>query len=296
MLVVEQHGDALRVAAPAKINVGLRLLGKRPDGYHEIESLVMAVNLTDTLEAVPTDGSEVSLSVRPDGADAPQDESNLVVRAARLLQQECGCSRGGRVTLTKRIPSQRGLGGGSSDAAAALVLLSRLWDLDCSTADLAALAAQLGSDVPFFLNGPLAIMRGRGERIEPLDGTPDVHVVLVVPPFGLPTGDVYGHAKLPLTGGGGTVSVWAACLMAGHIVELGQHLCNDLEPAAQALNSNMARLCSMLKRAGAVCVSMTGSGSALYALANREEEAWRVVNDLDLGAGVAVHMLTPWHS
>jgi len=295
MLVVEQHSDALRVAAPAKINVGLRLLGKRPDGYHEIETLVMAVNLADALEAVPAEGPEVTLSVRPDGADAPSDESNLVLRAARLMQQECGCSRGACLTLTKRIPAQRGLGGGSSDAAAALVLLARLWDLGCSTADLAVLAARLGSDVPFFLNGPLAIMRGRGERIEPLDGSPHVHVVLVVPPFGLSTAEVYRHAKEPLTPHAGAASLWATLLVSGHVDELGRRLCNDLESAAQALNGDMKRLCNVLRRAGAACASMTGSGSGLFALVRREEEARRMAADLHLGAGEVVHVLAPWH-
>jgi len=142
MLVVQQHGDALHVAAPAKINVGLRLLDKRPNGYHDIESLVMAVSLADRLEAVPARGPQATLSVRCDGADAPADASNLVLRAAGLLQQEYGCSRGARLTLTKRIPAQRGLGGGSSDAAATLVLLSRLWELGCTKADLVALAVR----------------------------------------------------------------------------------------------------------------------------------------------------------
>ena len=297
MLVVQRHGDRLRVDAPAKINVGLRLLGKRPDGYHEIESVVMAVGLTDTLEAVAADGSAVTLSVRPEGADAPADESNLVLRAARCLQEASGSGRGAHLTLWKRIPARKGLGGGSSDAAAALMLLSRLWRLDWPAGRLAALGADLGSDVPFFLNGPLAVVRGRGEIVEPLHNRVNVWVVLIVPACDLSTKEVYRCSKPPLTRLAEGVSLkWIPLLLEGHVEERARHLVNDLEPAAQALCSDLVNVRAVLEKAGLVCVSMTGSGSAMYALVARHEDAQSMARTLELDAGTTVHVLAPWNS
>jgi len=313
VLRVVEEGSRLRVETPAKINVGLRLLAKRPDGYHELESVVMAVTLTDTLEAEATPDGSVTLEVRSEGAEAPADESNLVMRAARRLQAWVGGAAegqghvarsgrptvapggaGARLVLTKRIPARRGLGGGSSDGAAALVLLNRLWGLDLRGEELSRLAAELGSDVPFFLNGPLAVMRGRGDIIEPIDQRVNVWVVLLCPPFGLATRDVYQRAEVPLTSAVGQSRLVWSLLVRGRIEELGRHLVNDLEPAAQALNSDMSRLRRLLEENGAACVSMAGSGSAMYALCATEVEARTIAGAIMPGAGAGVRVLSAW--
>lgn len=296
MLKVERQGDVCCVEAPAKINVGLRLLGKRPDGYHEIESPFLAVDLTDTLEATAVPDGDLRLGVVADGAEAPADESNLVLRAARLLKERSGVGRGAAIRLVKRIPAARGLGGGSSDAAATLVLLSNLWGLDWPAEELRPLAAELGSDVPFFLNGPLAIIRGRGERIEPVAGPVKAYIVLVVPPVRLATKDVYRASRPPLTAHAEGVSLeWITLLKGGHIRELGCHIMNDLEPAARELYSGLVKVRSALREQGAACVSMTGSGSAMYALVATREEAEGLSRGLDLGREFRVRLLAPWN-
>jgi 4-diphosphocytidyl-2-C-methyl-D-erythritol kinase len=296
MLSVQRHSDHLRIEAPAKINLGLRLLGRRDDGYHEIESLVMAIGLTDTLEARPAPGAAIALSVDAAPVEAPADESNLVLRATRLLQKESGTDKGARIALRKRIPVGRGLGGGSSDAAAALVLLNELWELGFAGNRLKAFAAELGSDVPFFLGSPLSVTRGRGEVLEPLEYQAEVGVLLVVPPFALTTKDVYQRWEPPLTTGSQRARLWVALLRDGMLEDLGRCLVNDLEAPARALRSELLELRQALESVGAPCVSMTGSGSAMYALASDRQEARRMAQHLQVGADTEVHILAPWNS
>ncbi|NIA20981.1 MAG: 4-(cytidine 5'-diphospho)-2-C-methyl-D-erythritol kinase [Anaerolineaceae bacterium] len=296
MLSIERHNDHLRIEAPAKINLGLRLLGRRDDGYHEIESLVMAVSLTDTLEARSAGDASLTLDVQADPASAPADESNLVLRAARLLQQTTGTDKGARITLCKRIPAGRGLGGGSSDAAATLVMLNDLWGLRLDNDRLEDLAAELGSDVPFFLGSPLSVMRGRGEVLEALDDEAEVGVLLVVPPFPLATKDVYQRWVPPLTTGSGGAKLWLALLRDGMLEDLGRCLVNDLEAPARALRSELLELRQALETVGAPCVSMTGSGSAMYALVADCQAARRMAQHLRVSADTDVCVLAPWNS
>ena len=294
MLKVRRHDGLFVVETPAKINVGLSVLGKRGDGYHEIESLVVAIGLTDRLEGRRAADGEVRLTVESQDGETPADESNLVVKAARVLQRHTGVASGAAIRLEKHIPVGRGLGGGSSDAAAALVLLNEMWELGLSGERLAELAAGLGSDVPFFLGGPVAIMRGRGEVIEPRRTRVRGRIILLAPPFGLATREVYGRVRPGLTKSGGRAILWDGRLRGGNLNELGRELVNDLEAPARSLRGEMADLRGALEKAGAVCVSMTGSGSAVYALVGSEEEAKRVMDNLRVGAGVEVHVLAPW--
>ncbi len=294
MLKVRRHDGLFEVATPAKINVGLSVLGKRPDGYHEIESLVVAISLTDRLSGRPMADGVVHLTVESQNGETPADESNLVMKAARLLQRQTGVVRGAALLLEKHIPVGRGLGGGSSDAAAALVLLNEMWDLDLSGEKLAELAASLGSDVAFFLGTSVAIMRGRGEVLQPRPTRVPGWVILLSPPFGLATKDVYALVRPGLTPGVGRAILYEEWLCRGSLAELGRQLVNDLEAPARSLRGEVADLRGALETAGAVCVSMTGSGSAVYALAASEEEAKRVMGNLRLGAGVEAHLLAPW--
>ncbi len=187
----------LRYRAHAKINLGLEVLGPRPDGYHEIRTVYQSIGLCDTLEFHPAAGgmaltcSDPTLST---GVD------NLVLRAARALQEATGCGKGARIHLAKRIPMQAGLGGGSSDAAATLLGLCRLWRLAPAPELLRDLARALGSDVPFFLVGGTALGAGRGEEVYALPDAPPMHLLVLPGTAGTPTGEAYRLLDERLTG------------------------------------------------------------------------------------------------
>ena len=182
----------LRLRAPAKINLTLEVLGRRADGYHEVRTILQAISLSDEIEFELA--PEVSLAVEPAGA-APV-EGNLVLKAAELLQRETGTAQGAAIRLTKGIPMAAGLGGGSSDAAAALLGLRRLWGIDIDADRLRELAAELGSDVPFFISGGTALAEGRGERLTQLPPLTRKSVVVMFSPFaetGDKTAQMYGR-------------------------------------------------------------------------------------------------------
>ena len=188
-MCINRYADDVVAWAPAKVNLHLEVLGKRPDGYHEIATLMVAIRLFDTLVFRDEPTGDIRLQCTRHGLSTGPD--NLVVRAAHLLQQHAGCQRGAAIRLVKRIPLAAGLAGGSTDAAATLAGLNELWKLGLGREELANLAARLGSDIPFFLDGPAAWCSGRGERVKatPLGATLDF--VLLCPPFGLSTADVY---------------------------------------------------------------------------------------------------------
>lgn len=177
------HAESL-----AKVNRYLRVLGRRGDGYHELDTMFQTIDLADGLQVVEADAG---LTLACDDPAVPVDDRNLVIRAGKLLAREAGIAAAAAISLRKRIPAGGGLGGGSSNAAVALVLLARLWKLPFSEADLARLASQLGSDVPFFLCGGTARGTGRGEWIEPMPDAPGAELLLVIPPFPVSTGAVY---------------------------------------------------------------------------------------------------------
>jgi 4-diphosphocytidyl-2-C-methyl-D-erythritol kinase len=187
----------LAAQAPAKINRELRVGRLRPDGYHEILSRMVSIDLADRLVAEPWPTIEFSC----DDPAVPAGDDNLVVRAARLLADRAGVRTGARLRLEKRTPMGGGLGGGSADAAIALRLLARLWDCEDRAGDLAALAAELGSDVPFFLSGGEAEVSGRGESVRSVPDGPPTPLLLLLPPFSVSTGAVYrayaGRGRLP---------------------------------------------------------------------------------------------------
>jgi len=189
----------LTCLAPAKVNRELRVGELRPDGYHEILSRIVSIDLADRLHAEPADELEFSC----DDPAVPAGDGNLVVRAARLLAARAGVPARARLRLEKKVPMGGGLGGGSADAAAALVALASLWELPADAVPLAELAAELGSDVPFFLSGGEADVAGRGERVSPLEDEDGeaAELVLLVPPFSVSTAAVYrayaGRGRLP---------------------------------------------------------------------------------------------------
>lgn len=288
--------ETLRVRAPAKVNLRLEILGERPDGFHEIDSVFLTVSLHDTIEFRRADDS-MSLELEviaasgsatgTPGPALPGVESNLVLRAAGLLREHasrqggaagrgCGLS----IRLHKAIPLGAGLGGGSSDAAATLVALDRLWHLDLEPSRLVELAAELGSDVPFFLRGGLARVRGRGERVDALvtDVPPEsFHAVLVSPSLEVPTALVYKKLRslreegISLTRSAPLNTMKIGTLVRG--IREGRFLRNDLQAVAFLLFPELRRLHDVLERESFVGVLMTGSGSTLFGLCRGRDEA-----------------------
>jgi 4-diphosphocytidyl-2-C-methyl-D-erythritol kinase len=259
----------VRVRAPAKVNLFLEVLARRADGYHELATLMTAVSLYDTLEfkeelsgATRLDCDHPSLSTGPD---------NLICRAVDLVRRHSGRTEGVAIRLWKRIPMAAGLAGGSSDAAATLAALNRLWRLGWGRDALARLGAELGSDVAFFFAGPAAWCTGRGERIEPMRLGRPLDFVLVSPSVGLSTADVFRGVTVPSEPVSGEAVRRAA--EAGDVEELGRLLHNRLQPAAERLCPDVAGLCTRLAGLGPAGRLMSGSGSTVFALCRDPGEA-----------------------
>ena len=291
MSVASRQASAAVVHAPAKLNLSLAVLARRPDGFHEIESLMVPVSLHDTLRLRVTDKPGIRLSVSFGGRlaqpqalalrrDVPQDESNLVVRAARLLAEEAGVSQGLEVELIKEIPSGAGLGGGSSDAAAMLAAAADAWGVDWSRERLAALGSRLGSDIPWFFAGGPAVARGRGERIDVVDGVPPLPAVIACPAVGLSTAAVYGRC-VPDASRRGEAARLAAALADGRLHSSQPLMHNALERPARHLCPDVARLLDAMAAAGATRPMLTGSGSACFAIARTLPEARGIAARLD---------------
>ncbi len=275
-MLIDRYADDLVVWAPAKLNLFLEVLGKRSDGYHEIATLMVAVGLYDTLVFKEDPGSAIRL--RCTRSELSTGPDNLVMRAARLLQQHTGSCRGVTIRLIKRIPLAAGLAGGSTDAAATLAGLNQLWRLHLTTTELAALAAQLGSDVPFFFDTPAAWCTGRGEQVAPLPLGKALNFVLVCPPFGLATAEVYRSVTVPDQPRTGEEIRRAVA--AGDSEEIGRCLHNRVQPVAEQLCPAMARYRDRLAGLAPAGQLMSGSGSSWFALCRHRAEARRLARTL----------------
>jgi 4-diphosphocytidyl-2-C-methyl-D-erythritol kinase len=259
---------SVRIAAPAKINLTLAVWGKRPDGLHEIESVVVPVGLYDELVLSEAHGPDIRLLC--DDPAVPDGQENLVCQAAARLAERAGDRRGVQIRLTKRIPVGAGLGGGSSDAAATLVGLNRLWQTGLSDSELADIGAGLGSDVPLFVHGGAVIIRGRGERVESIRLGWSGWIVLVVPRFGMSTARVYGDWE-PTEPPPRSARDVVEAARAGQ--DLSELLYNMLEPPAFAVEPRIAALHAKLIELGATRARMSGSGSGLFALFGESSQA-----------------------
>jgi 4-diphosphocytidyl-2-C-methyl-D-erythritol kinase len=254
-------GVVLEARCPAKINLWLRVLGRRQDGYHELATIFQAIDLWDDLRIEPDPG----LHLACDDPGLPIDRSNLVLAAAELLRsRHPGRQLGARLTLTKRIPVQAGLGGGSSDGAAALLLCRRFWELPVTDAELADLAVRLGADVPFFLAGGTARGTGRGDRIEPLPFPGEKPILLGLPPFGISTAEVFSRLSARLTLPRNGVSLPVLSAHKWPVENDFRSAVNDLEEVVFELRHELARFRDALLREGARSALLSGSGSAVY--------------------------------
>jgi 4-diphosphocytidyl-2-C-methyl-D-erythritol kinase len=279
-MLVERHADTVTVRAPAKVNLFLEVLAKRPDGYHDIASLMVAVTLCDTLVFKEEPSGHVRLSCDLPGLSTGPE--NLVCRAAEALRRRTGSTQGAAIRLAKRIPMAAGLAGGSTDAAATLAGLNCSWELGLSACELAAIGAEIGSDVPFFFSTPAAWCTGRGEQTTPWPLGRTLHLVLVCPPVGLSTAEVYRGVAIPERPESGAAMRQAAA--DGDVEEIGRRLHNRLQPVAERLCPPVASLHRRLAQLGAAGQSMSGSGASLFALCRDHGEALRLARELRAGA------------
>jgi len=278
----------LVLQAPAKINLCLRVLGKRPDGYHDIDSVFAKVSLFDTLSFRAAPGIELTT----EGFDAGPSADNLVVRAARALRAGRPRLPGVRMHLVKRIPSGAGLGGGSSDAAAALRGLDRFWGLGLTPRELHGLAASLGSDVPFFLHGAAARVSGRGEVVEPFTPARSWPVLLVKPRVSVSTAWAYGALSLTKDRQKNKLSCFG--LAENRLSSLAAGLANDFEAPVFRRHPEILRIRDGLLRQGALAAVLSGSGSAVVGFFDRGEEAARAVRAFpDCWSAVARTLVDP---
>jgi 4-diphosphocytidyl-2-C-methyl-D-erythritol kinase len=240
---------SLIAPAPAKLNLFLHVTGRRSDGYHTLETLLVALDWGDTLALACRDDGAIARTVDLPGVPVEHD---LALRAAHALKRETGCALGVDIAITKRIPQGAGLGGGSSDAASTLLALNRLWNLDLPRAELARIALALGADVPFFVNGEPAIARGIGERLTAVT-LPPFWVAVIAPPIVVPTATIFAAPELTRN------SAWAK--MDVFSEGYGR---NDLQPVAVAHFPGIDAALGTL-RAVSESARMTGSGSCVFA-------------------------------
>ena len=295
-----RNDSAWEVFAPAKLNLYLNVLGSRADGFHELETLLVPVQIHDQVRWSPSPSSsnQPSLRIRSFlSADHPPlqaDGSNLICRAVVRLAQAAGVEPYGTFDLYKRIPLQAGLGGGSSDAAAAMLLANAAWGIRYSHQRLAELAADVGSDVPFFFQRGAAVCRGRGEIVERISALPRMHFVIVKPPTSFSTASVFeawernNHRSAKESVATGGLDRLIDCLRRGALAQAGKRMVNRLETAAAALSPWVERLRHELASKNLCGHLMTGSGSAFFGIARSAIQARRVARQLSGGdwAGV----------
>lgn len=272
---------SLQVLAPAKLNLFLRVLRRRDDGFHDLETVMTSINVYDTLRFDEVDSDSIELNVvmcssRNAHWTAPEEitagPKNLVIRAANLLRDYANIRRGIRISLVKRIPSAAGMGGGSSDAAATLGGLNRLWNLGLSRSELITLAAQLGSDIGFFLEGSsLAVCRGRGELTESLQALTNMHFVIARPASGLSTPAVFKQCQPGRSSQ--TAEEFARSLTNSNPQRMVRLLLNDLQPAAENLNHDVKQLRTLFETLPVVGHQMSGSGTSYFGICQSSRHA-----------------------
>lgn len=266
--------EKINVPAFAKINLGLRVHGRRPDGYHEISTVFQTVSLRDTLSFQSTPDGKLELVCSD--PSIPADDTNLVLRAAAALRERFGVGEGVRVELGKVIPAGGGLGGGSADAAVTLAALATLWGLETDAIELAEIGARLGADVPFFLTGGTALGTGTGTEIRPLEDAPKMHLVIVAPGVHVSTAEAYGALGAPaLTKVEPLVNLSVSRTEADFPDSLCDVTSNDFEAVVVRLHPEIGRAREALGGAGAHRVMLSGSGSSVFGVFENKGEAER---------------------
>jgi len=281
----------ITLPAFAKINWSLRVLGRRADGYHELETVMQTISLHDTITVTLANDAQISLSC--DDRSLPIDATNLVSRAATALQARYSVRTGATIRLRKRTPMQAGLGGGSADAAITLLALSRLWDTGASHTELIEIAAALGADVPFFLFGGVARATGTGATVTALPDEPEESILVLKPNAGISTARAYESLKAPSLTSSASDTILSSS-PGNHFRDRtpGQWMSNDLEPVVSGLEPEIARAKSALMMAGATSATLSGSGSAVFGIFDNQEMQERAVAAIELEAGWRVFPCT----
>lgn len=264
--------------APAKINLLLDVMRKREDGFHEVEMIMTMVDLADRLEMeeLPRD----TIIISSQAGYIPTDEKNLAFQAAKLIKERYNVRKGVYIHLDKKIPVAAGLAGGSSDAAAALRGLNRLWQLQIPEEELCRLGAELGSDVPFCVTGGTAIARGRGEKLERIVNPPQCWVVLAKPPINVSTADVYGKFRASEIKHHPSTEEMVSAIRRGSFNDICAGLGNVLEDVTLGLHPEVLQLKESMQRLGADGVLMSGSGPTVFGLVSKEAKLPRIYNGL----------------
>ncbi len=268
----------ISVKAPAKINLTLDALYKRPDGYHELEMVMTTVDLYDRIDLYARDDSIITLE--SSSGFVPQDERNLAYRAAVLLREKAGIKRGLHIYIDKHIPVAAGLAGGSSDAAAALRGLNQMWGLGLTLEELTVIGAEIGSDVPFCIYSKTALAKGRGEILTPLSNLPACWVVLAKPDHGVSTADVFKHLQVDKIDKHPQTGKMIDALERQDYESIVKYLGNVLEPVTMQMHGSVKKLKEKMQLFGADGVLMSGSGPTVFGLVKQEYKAKRIVNSL----------------
>ena len=255
----ENMMSKVKIKAFAKVNLVLDVIGRRPDGYHEVEMILQSIDLHDELVFIPA--STVSLEIK--GQRLPVDNRNIIIRAAKKLLTHSGRAQGARVILHKRIPVGAGLGGGSADAAATLVGLNRLWGLGYAQSDLEEIGAALGADVPFCLRGGTVLATGIGERLTDLPPLPSLPVFLAKPPFNVSTAQIYKNLSLTADDDHPEVRRIATLIQQGEYQAIPRYWGNRLEEVTLKLYPELKTVMDWLINMG-LPVRMSGSGPTLF--------------------------------
>lgn len=264
--------------APAKINLLLDVIRKREDGFHEVEMVMTMVDLADRLAL--SELPDNTIRITSSSGQVPLDGKNLVYQAASLIKERFGIKKGVHLHLDKRIPVAAGLAGGSSDAAATLRGLNRLWQIGLTAAELRKLAEELGSDVPFCITGGTAVARGRGERLTPIDNPLSSWIVLARPPIHVSTADVYGKLKVDRIARHPDLSAMLEAIKNRDYRGMCGSIGNVLEDVTIRQHPQVGRLKEAMLRLGADGALMSGSGPTVFALAERRSKAARIYNGL----------------
>ncbi len=266
---IGNRDEALQIKAFAKVNLFLEILARRPDGYHEIDSVFQEVDLADDL-TLTDQPAELTLTC---SNPAIETEHNLAYLAARMLREVTGTRRGVHIEIQKNIPTGAGLGGGSSDAAATLAGLNRLWDLGLDRPQLVEIGQAIGSDVPFFLYGGTARVQGRGETVTPQVSAKPCYLVILFPDFSIPTEQVYKNLKLDLTSERRDGISMLHALSQGQVSEVGLLMFNRLQPVALDLHPALQNHLHTFAQCKSNGVLMSGTGSSIFALHDSREAA-----------------------
>jgi 4-diphosphocytidyl-2-C-methyl-D-erythritol kinase len=262
----------LTIPSPAKLNLVLEVLGKRPDGYHQLRTVFERISLADRITL--TRAKHNGIRVRCSHPHVPLGPGNLVYKAAMMLRRDFSIEEGIDINIIKNIPVAAGLGGGSSNASAVLTGLNRLWRLGLDRPALADYAARIGSDLPFFLyDASFALGTGRGDIIKPLAVRTKLWHLLVTPRFRIYTKEVFSRLKLNLTNKKDSANILLPFLRTGDLGRLSRALSNDLEPAILSLRPDFIHLKKKLLDAGAAGVCFSGSGPSIFALAESQKHA-----------------------